>query len=325
MSSEPRSLTTPTLPARAVERFIAMFGEEGYAEIAESLTPPGRGPCTFRLNALRGDPSATLAEIEDAGMTAQPIHWCPLGYRVTSGTIRSLQALRSYESGALYIQAASSMVAAHALEAEPGDAVLDMCAAPGSKTSQLAAAMKNSGVLVANDRSRKRLYKLREILQKQGATCVEVLCGDGERLGKSHADCFDRVLVDAPCSGEGRFRLDRPMRIARWSEREIRTLARQQERLLIAALRCVKPGGLVVYSTCTFAPEENERVLDRVLCRDSIDASIEPLPDAIRPPSARDPLQAWESVSFQHDLRGAIRIMPDDTTGGFFIARIRRR
>ena len=302
-----------------------MFGEEGYAEIADSLTPSGRGPCTFRVNTLRGEPAATLAELHDAGMTAEPIDWCPLGYRLTSGTIRSLQAIGSYESGALYIQAASSMLAAHALEAGPGDAVLDMCAAPGSKTSQIAAAMQNLGVLVANDRSRKRLYKLRDILQRQGATCVEVLCGDGERLGRSHADCFDRVLVDAPCSGEGRFRLDKPSRISRWSEREIRSLARQQERLLIAALRCVKPSGLVVYATCTFAPEENEGVLDRVLRRDSIDACIEPLPGAIRPPSARDPLQAWESVSFEQDLRGAVRIMPDDTTRGFFIARIRRR
>jgi 16S rRNA (cytosine1407-C5)-methyltransferase len=243
---------------------------------------------------------------------------------LTKGTIRQLQELTSWECGGLYIQAASSMLAAHVLQVEPGMRVLDMCAAPGSKTSQIAAMMQNQGMLVANDRSRKRLYRLREILQRQGATNVEVLCGPGERLGQTHADCFDRVLVDAPCSGEGRFRMDRPIRLSRWSVQEVRTLAKLQEQLLVAAMRCVCIGGLVVYSTCTFSPEENEIVLDKVLLRKSINAEVVPIPEHLRAPTAIDPITKWGEVDVRHDISNAIRIIPDETTTGFFIACLKR-
>jgi 16S rRNA (cytosine1407-C5)-methyltransferase len=243
---------------------------------------------------------------------------------VCNGTIREIQEVPSWNSGGLYIQAASSMLATHALQVEPEMRVLDMCAAPGSKTSQLAALMNNQGMLVANDRSRKRLYRLREILQTQGATNVEVLCGPGERLGQSHADCFDRVLVDAPCSGEGRFRMDRPIRLSRWRMQEIHTLAKLQEQLLVAALRCVCVGGIVVYSTCTFAPEENEFVIDKVLSRNTIDAEVLKIPEHLHPPTLRNPVTSWNGKDCKSDIRGAIRIIPDHTTTGFFIACLKR-
>jgi 16S rRNA (cytosine1407-C5)-methyltransferase len=243
---------------------------------------------------------------------------------VEEGTIRDLQALPLWDKGELYIQAASSMLAAYALQVEPEMRVLDMCAAPGSKTSLLSALMENKGMLVANDRSRKRLYRLREILQRQGATNVEVLLGPGERLGQSHADCFDRVLVDAPCSGEGRFRLDRPVRLSRWCMQEIQTLAKLQEQLLVAALRCVCVGGSVVYSTCTFAPEENEFVIEKVLSRNSIDAELIEIPEGLHPPHTMTPLQTWQGEPLKHDLSKATRIIPDSTTTGFFIACLRR-
>jgi 16S rRNA (cytosine1407-C5)-methyltransferase len=184
--------------------------------------------------------------------------------------------------------------------------------------------MENRGMLVANDRSRKRLYRLREILQRQGATNVEVLCGPGERLGQTHADCFDRVLVDAPCSGEGRIQLDRPIRVARWNMQEIRGLAKLQEQLLIAALRCVRVGGLVVYSTCTFAPEENEFVLEKVLRKKTIDACVIDIPKELIPPSAKPPISQWEGKKITQDISRAIRIIPNESTTGFFIGCLQR-
>jgi len=179
-------------------------------------------------------------------------------------------------------------------------------------------------MLIANDRSRKRLYRLREILQNQGVTNTEVLYGPGERLGQTHANCFDRVLVDAPCSGEGRFRLDKPLRFERWSTQEIRSLSKLQEQLLVAALRCVNVGGLVVYSTCTFAPEENEFVLDKVLNRNSINAKLVPLPSHLIPPTSSIPLSEWDGNSVKNNLSNAIRIVPDSTTTGFFISCLQR-
>jgi NOL1/NOP2/sun family putative RNA methylase len=313
---------TKDLPELFLQRLSTQLSEDDYLASLQSFATAK--PLTFRTNTLRQQEEEVLHEVQSAGMETKPVPWCPLCHQLMDGSIRQLQALQCAQTDGLYIQAASSMLAAHALQVEPDMRVLDLCAAPGSKTSQIAAQMKNRGMLVANDRSRKRLYRLREILQRQGATNVEVLCGPGERLGNTHADCFDRVLVDAPCSGEGRFRLDKPIRLSRWNMQEIRGLAKLQEQLLIAALRCVRVGGLVVYSTCTFAPEENELVLEKVLRKKTINAEVVELPKELRPPSARLPMMHWEGKDVTQDISSAVRIIPDDATTGFFIACLRR-
>ena len=310
------------LPTEILERFSLLLSDDDYASALASFGLPK--PVTFRPNTLRLTEEQVLNEVAEASMQASPIPWCPLCNLLTKGTVRELQGLPCSSIDGLYIQAASSMLAAYALQVQPEMRVLDLCAAPGSKTSQIAALMQNKGMLVANDRSRKRLYRLRENLQRQGAINVEVLCGPGERLGQTHAECFDRVLVDAPCSGEGRFRLERPVRLQRWSMQEIRSLAKLQEQLLIAALRCVRVGGLVVYSTCTFAPEENEFVLDKVLRKKNIDAKIVPLPEHLVPPTTMAPVTSWLGKECTQDVSSAIRIIPDSTTTGFFIACIER-
>tara|TARA_B100000959_G_C14899393_1_gene590218 strand:+ start:207 stop:1199 length:993 start_codon:yes stop_codon:yes gene_type:complete len=310
------------LPDLFLTRLSAQLSEEDVLASLQSFVTDK--PLTFRPNTLRATEDEVLKEVQSAGMCSTPVPWCPLCHQLTKGTIRELQALQCSQTDGLYIQSASSMLAAHALQVEPEMRVLDMCAAPGSKTSQIAAMMNNSGMLVANDRSRKRLYRLREILQRQGATNAEILCGPGERLGNTHADCFDRVLVDAPCSGEGRFRLEKPIRLSRWNMQEIRGLAKLQEQLLIAALRCVRVGGLVVYSTCTFAPEENEFVLEKVLRKKTIDAKVVELPKELRPPSGRAPISCWEGKEFTQDISPAMRIIPNEMTTGFFIACLQR-
>ena len=310
------------LPLIALERFSKLFSVEDYATTLRFISSDK--PITFRTNTLQATEEQVLAELQHGGMESKPISWCPLGHQLTKGSIRSLQELPIFLQGGIYIQAASSMLAAHAMQVTSEMRVLDMCAAPGSKTSQLAAIMGNQGMLIANDRSRKRLYRLRDILKTQGVTNVEVLCGQGERLGQSHADCFDRVLVDVPCSGESRFRLDKPIRISQWSMHEIQKLSKLQEQLLIAALRSVVAGGLVVYSTCTFAPEENEFVIDKVLSRNTIDAEVVQIPRHLIPPSARAPITTWEGREVSNDITSSMRIIPDETTTGFFIACIRR-
>jgi 16S rRNA (cytosine1407-C5)-methyltransferase len=310
------------LPEEFVDRLKKQLHPHEYDAALESFE--FQKPVTIRPNTLRATEDEVLQQVHSAGMHTEPVAWCPQCHLLTTGTIRGLQELPIAESGGMYIQAASSMLAVHALQVEPEMRVLDMCAAPGSKTSQIAAMMQNQGMLVANDRSRKRLYRLREILQVQGATNVEVLCGPGERLGQSHADCFDRVLVDAPCSGEGRFRIDKPIRLSRWSMHEIQSLAKLQEQLLVAALRCVCVGGMVVYSTCTFAPEENECVLEKVLSRNSIDAKVVQIPEHLRPPTTTDPVTHWNGKQLKENIRESIRIIPNSTTTGFFIACLQR-
>ena len=159
-----------------------------------------------------------------------------------------------YEAGAYYLQNLSSQLPALVLAPEPGEQVLDMCAAPGSKTTQLAALTQNTGKIIANDASRERCFKLRALLERYGVANTKVITQKGEFLWRKYTDAFDRVLVDAPCS----------MDLVK-SPKEIKALARQQTYLMRSAIACTRPGGTIVYSTCTSDPRENEQVVAWVL------------------------------------------------------------
>jgi len=311
----------PELPRRAIERLGEVLGDDFDSAIASFSN---ERIVAFRVNTLKSSEEEVLNAIADSELSIEPIAWCPQSFIIKQGTIRGLQALDVYKEGKIYIQSTSSMLATHVLRVEEGLAVLDMCAAPGSKTTLIAALMQNQGRIIANDRSKKRLYRLREILQQQGATNVEVINEPAESLGRIYADCFDRVLVDVPCSGEGRFRVEKPIRMSRWSEQSIKTLAKLQQQILASALRCVKVGGRIVYSTCTFAPEENEMVLDKVLKKKSINAELIEVSQELLPPAVRTPLTSFQDWSASTDLSHAIRIIPNDLTTGFFIAVLKR-
>ena len=311
----------PELPRRAIERLGEVLGDDFDSAIASFSN---ERIVAFRVNTLKSSEEEVLNAIADSELSIEPIAWCPQSFIIKQGTIRGLQALDVYKEGKIYIQSTSSMLATHVLRVEEGLAVLDMCAAPGSKTTLIAALMQNQGRIIANDRSKKRLYRLREILQQQGATNVEVINEPAESLGRIYADCYDRVLVDVPCSGEGRFRVEKPIRMSRWSEQSIKTLAKLQQQILASALRCVKVGGRIVYSTCTFAPEENEMVLDKVLKKKSINAELIEVSQELLPPAVRTPLTSFQDWSASTDLSHAIRIIPNDLTTGFFIAVLKR-
>ena len=151
------------------------------------------------------------------------------------------------------------------LAPQPGERVLDLCAAPGSKTGQIAAVMQDAGEIVAVEKVRDRFFRLRANVAGQGATCVCARLGSGTAVAHTDPEAFDRVLLDAPCSTEGRFQTNVPATTAYWSPRKIKEMRAKQGRLLYAAVQALRPGGTLVYSTCTFAPEENEGALAKML------------------------------------------------------------
>ena len=151
------------------------------------------------------------------------------------------------------------------LSPQSEECILDLGAAPGSKTLQLAELMGNQGNIWAVESVRGRFFRLRDNLARHGAENVQTHLADGTRIWRRHPEHFDRVLLDAPCSSEGRFRADAPKTYAYWSEKKIAEASRKQRRLCYSAVQCLKPGGVLVYSTCTFAPEENEAIINRVL------------------------------------------------------------
>ena len=217
-----------------------------------------------------------------------------------------------YLDGRIYVQGLSSMVPALALAPRPGDRVLDLAAAPGSKTTQMAAMMGNRGVILANEPNAVRAERLAYNARLQGCSIVEVHRGWGEKLGTEMPESFDRVLVDAPCSGEGRFTAAEPGTWRSWSRRTVAESVRLQRRLLASGIRALKPGGTLVYSTCTVNAEENEAIVEGALGTQQV--SVEPVP--IRVPGA---------LSGVRGLEAAVRIVPDRDHEGFFVCRMRKR
>ncbi|WP_376790025.1 RsmB/NOP family class I SAM-dependent RNA methyltransferase [Thermoflexus sp.] len=244
-------------PERFVERMLAWLGPE--AEIfLQALAGPYRAG--LRVNTLKIDPAAFQAR---SPFPLSPVPWCPEGFVIEDPEARP--GLHPYHAAGLYyLQDPSAMAAAVLLDPQPGEWVLDLAAAPGGKTTHIAARMRNTGVLVANEIQPRRASILALNVERLGVISAILTNESPQRLADRWEGLFDRVLVDAPCSGEGMFARD-PEAIRAWSVDRVRRSAALQKAILFEAARMVRPGGWLLYATCTFAPEENEGVADAFL------------------------------------------------------------
>jgi NOL1/NOP2/sun family putative RNA methylase len=214
------------------------------------------------------------------------------------------------------------MVPVIVLDPKPGETVLDLCAAPGSKTTQISQHMENSGLLVANEVNRTRMKGLLQNAKRCGVVNEAVIALPGEKIGNILPDYFDRVLLDAPCSVEGTIRKSRAV-LDHWGLKNIEKMSRIQKGLIVSGFRALRPGGIMVYSTCTIAPEENEGVIDYLL-KKFPEAEIMPmsLPDF----KMRGGVVVWDKVSFDSRVKDCARVLPQDNdTAPFFIAKITKR
>ncbi len=308
------------LPAAFLERLREIVPAEHLDRVLASFSEPRR--VSLRVNRLRATPEELLVELRAAGLELEPIAWYEDAFVLAPGSLSSLQETDAYGRGAVYVQALSSMLAPLFLEPQPGELVLDLCAAPGSKTSQVAAMMRGEGELIANDRSRKRCFKLKRVLGDQGADFVRVMTRKGEAFGHTHTLGFDRVLADVPCSSEGRFRSADPASYADWKPAKIKRLAAEQRRLLISGLHALRPGGRLVYSTCTFAPEENEAVVHKVLRY--FKGAVKLVEPPLEVPDGVPGLTSWRGRELEADLSKTRRILPGGGMDGFFLACLER-
>lgn len=232
----------------AYPAFLRSYDEEKYQSL--------------RVNTLKGTVEEFLEKAPFAGLT--PVSWEKNGFYYRSGETPGRQPL--HEAGVYYIQEPSAMAPAGYLEAKPGEHVLDLCAAPGGKTTQIAACMHNEGILVCNEIHPVRAKILSENVERMGIRNALVTNETPQRLSEVFAGYFDRILVDAPCSGEGMFRKNEEA-CAEWSLENVRLCADRQDGILDCADEMLRPGGRLVYSTCTFAPAENEGSIARFLER----------------------------------------------------------
>lgn len=215
----------------------------------------------LRANPLKITPGVWAKR---SGFHLKPVSFCPSGFYYEEADEPGKHPF--HQAGLYYIQEPSAMFVAEQIGALPGEKVLDLCAAPGGKSTQIAAAMDNKGLLVANEIYPKRARALSENIERMGITNALVTNETPERLADYFPGYFDKILVDAPCSGEGMFRKD-PEAAEYWSTGHVRECAALQSKILDQAYRMLGAGGILVYSTCTFSPEEDEQMIDSLLTK----------------------------------------------------------
>ncbi len=263
-----------------------------------------------RINTLKTTRDDILERLEAEAVAYQTFGWYPLGLRLD---VDSPGKLRENLLGHIHIQEEVSMVPPLVLDPQPGEQVLDLCASPGSKTTQISQMMKNRGLIVANEPSLARIAPLRSNCERLGVLNVAITRYDGRRFPRG---AFDRVLVDAPCSSEGRERRG-PGTLAKSSRKRSIGLQTLQIGLLKNAVRLAKPGGTVIYSTCTYAPEENEMVVETVLDEARLEQIS--IPGLKECPG----ITAWNDESLNDNLKKCVRYYPHlNDTGGFFVAKL---
>ncbi len=270
-------------------------------------------PVDLRANTLRISSDALKVRLYNQGISAEPFPWDPRTMRATAGVGRTLE----HWLGLLYVQEVVQSIPVGVLDPAPGERVLDLCAAPGGKATDIAARMENRGCLVANEPNGRRQQALLANINRIGVLNATLTEFRGQDFPTS--DRFDRVLVDAPCSAEGTVRKDRSVRDG-VSLSAIERLSRLQQLLITRGFDLLRPGGFLVYSTCTFAPEENEAVVAHLLAHR--DAEILPL--ELPFPHARG-ITSWEGKRFPDAVTACARLYPHHLdSGGGFIASIRR-
>lgn len=291
---------------------------------AEELVSLEHTSC-LRINRLSGkSPEQILEEIREAGIEIEPVPWCEDAYYLLS-VKRDVSESALFQEGHVYLQNASSLIPPLALDPRPGDAILDVCAAPGGKAAHIAALMGNQGELWVNDAIKPRAEKMREILDTFHVKYDHLTGYPGQHLTKFIDRQFDRILLDAQCSGEGMLNLEHPRALRFWSPQRITKFSHLQKKMLVAAFKLLKPGGDLVYSTCTLAPEENEETVNHLL-KHYPDATVEPLPsDLLDLPNAIPGLTSWAQKSYDPRLEQAIRVVPTESMEAFFVCRIGKR
>jgi NOL1/NOP2/sun family putative RNA methylase len=319
----PLSKVLSILPSSALEYLSTRFTPAQYDAMLLSFREK-RGT-TFRINTLRSNSSRVQEALRGLHIKAHPINYLESAYQVKGQCDRELLKSELVKCGEVYLQGITSMLPPVILDPEPEDTILDMAAAPGSKTSQLAAIQGDRGTIVAVEPDYIRLQRLASNMQTLGIKSVEVVHARGEKFCRERENEFERVLLDAPCSGEGRFSVYDKSSYGHWSDKEVRRCASLQKKLLRAAFRVVKPGGIIVYSTCTLNIDENESVIQSLIESEreratllSVPARFHSLPGAV-PPFAGD-----GSVKFDQQVHRCLRILPTKQMEGFFIGKIRK-
>lgn len=293
------------LASGLVERFEREYGKNLTDEILRNFASE-KSP-VLRVNTLKTDVLKIMNMFRELNIRFERVAFLPNSLIIMNKNEKFFEDLDIYKNGEIYFQGISSQLPPIFLEAQPGEKILDLCAAPGSKTTQIGALMQNQGEIVAMERDQIRAERLKYNLAKQGVSIAEVMNVDAAIPLPELDEQFDRILLDAPCSAEGRINLSEGRSFKFWSGKNIRQNAKLQRRLFRVAVRYLKPGGTLVYSTCTLAPEENEMMVQWAL-EEFAELKLVPI-----------------KLDFKYKLpvsvAGTLKAMPSKISEGFFVAK----
>lgn len=271
---------------------------------------------TLRVNTLKYGIDSLMKYLEEKNIEFDKVLWYNNALIIKNVSEKEIKSLEIYEKGYIYLQSLSSMIPPLVLSPKEGEKVLDLTAAPGSKTTQMACMMNNNGYILANELDKIRCDKLRYNVNMQSANIVEVVNGRGEDIGEKYKNTFDKVLLDTPCSGEGRFIVTDENTYKFYSSKQVEELVEVQKSLFESAYKALKVGGEMVYSTCTLNKKENEEILNWAIKNYHIkilDIDIK----------LKDSIKAF-SKGVDKSIEKALRVLPTKEQEGFFIAKLRK-
>ena len=305
-----------TDPVRSLDRYRDIV--EDFDTFVEFCRKPL--PVCYWVNTLRTTSEEVNERLRRDGFRMTPLTWLADAFKLEP-TEHSLGRRFEHKAGLINIQEEVSMAPVVVLDPQPGEYVADLCAAPGNKTSQIAVRMQNTGTVLANDKVYSRIRALRAVQERLGLINITLTHRHGGDLPNAWG-LFDRVLVDAPCSCEGNSRKSESSLILK--EKGFREdLVEIQKSILKRAIKLTKPGGTVVYSTCTYAPEENEGVVDHAL--KTYVGEISTIPIVLSGLQNAPGLLEWNGQSFASGVTRAARIYPHhNDSGGFFVAAFKK-
>lgn len=278
------------------------YGEEITKQIIEGYTK--QRYVTLRVNKIKTTVEDIKQQLENNNIKYKEVYWYKEALIIENVREDEIRKMQMYENGEIYLQSLSSMLPPIVLEPKSGENILDMAAAPGGKTTQIATMTENKAFITACEKNKIRAERLKYNLQKQGATCVNIMTEDARQLSDYFS--FDKILLDAPCSGSGTENVFDD----RFSKELIQRSCKTQETLLKKAINILKPGGEIIYSTCSILKQENEEILNKVLRK----GKIEIVPIKLD----------REIPTLPAKVEGTICVLPTELYEGFFVAKIKK-
>ena len=270
---------------------------------------------SFRVNRHKAD-LEVIDELKKEGYNPNPVEWNKYVYTLPIEDRKKIIKSLPYTQNKIYIQNLSSIIAANSLDVNEDDWVLDLAAAPGGKSLIFSEKAKK---VSAVEPDKKRFFRMKRNFKEHGAKNIQTYNKDGRFVYKATGEMFDKVFLDAPCSSEAHIELEKG--ITWWNLKRVKRFSKLQKELLISAFECLKPGGEMIYATCTFSPEENEENIDFLLRRYE-NAKIVPINLSID--NIQEGITSWEGKEFLDDVKHAIRILPKGAYSGFFFAKIKK-